>query len=82
MNKFGAIPSEQRALQQFVAVDRKGGTTTYWRSCAAEPGEIFMVRVPWSSGQEDRSSLTEAERRFVEQNVTPDERAARENVDA
>lgn len=68
-----------RRLQQFIAIDEASRTVTYSRACTVEAGGWMLVRVRIRRGKEDRSSLSECERRFVEQNITPAEfRAADE----
>ena len=74
----GDLLPGSRAKQQFVAVDRKAGITTYSRSCTVE-GTFFLVRVAHQHGEPHITSLNPIDRRFVEENVTPGEFKAARN---
>lgn len=75
----GELNPGPRRLQQFVAVDRQGGNVSYSRSCMIESGAFVMVKVPLRRGRPDKSALSEADRRFVDQNITPAEYRASGN---
>jgi hypothetical protein len=64
-------------FRQIQAIDRKGGEITYGRACSASRAYV-IVRVPIAilgGGKivEDHTRLTPAEKRFVTENVTPQE---------
>ena len=62
-----------RQRQQFVSIDPVGRVKTFSRACIVNPGEFLLVRVPLKRGRPDLSGLSVADRRFVEQNITPGE---------